>query len=267
MRHVDADSLGVFFIDGPGGTRKTFLYKALLAIVHSRGLIALATASAANNMTGGRTAHSRFKIPINLTTNSICNIKKQSGLAKLLCQAKLIIWDEASMAKRHKLWRRNLDLTNGSCNCTRLICKRFDPNVINAEITVGQHTGVRVLLPRIPLAPSEEDMYGYIRNHKKTIKNKQARIRERKSEQKPEAKLGKVKPSVKVVKSWREALFTIHSSLSFHQAVKARGKWKLKGENGNSSGPLNDGKVRLVISKLSLSSLKLGGHVINGEGT
>nr|GEV96443.1 ATP-dependent DNA helicase PIF1-like [Tanacetum cinerariifolium] len=30
----------------------------------------------------------------------MCNIKKQSGQAKLLCQAKLIIWDEALMAKR-----------------------------------------------------------------------------------------------------------------------------------------------------------------------
>ncbi|GJR77822.1 putative reverse transcriptase domain-containing protein [Tanacetum coccineum] len=40
--------------------------------------------------------------------------------------------------------------------------------------------------------------YGYIRNHKKTIKNKQARTRERKSKQKPEAKLGKIKPLVKV---------------------------------------------------------------------
>nr|GEY78910.1 hypothetical protein [Tanacetum cinerariifolium] len=79
MRHVGDDSPGVFFIDGHGGTGKTFLYKALLATVRSRGLIALATASpgaAANNMTGGRTAHSRFKILINLTTNSICNIKK-----------------------------------------------------------------------------------------------------------------------------------------------------------------------------------------------
>nr|GEW69029.1 hypothetical protein [Tanacetum cinerariifolium] len=54
---------------------------------------------------------------------------------------------------------RNLDPANGLCNGTRLICKRFDPNVINAEIAVGQHTGVRVLLPRIPLAPSEEDMF------------------------------------------------------------------------------------------------------------
>ncbi|GJY67418.1 ATP-dependent DNA helicase PIF1 [Tanacetum coccineum] len=82
---------------------ETFLYKALLANVHSCGLIALATASsgaAANNMTGGRNAQTRFKIQINLTTNSMCNIKKQSGLAKLLGQAKLIIWDEAPMAKR-----------------------------------------------------------------------------------------------------------------------------------------------------------------------
>nr|GEV23804.1 hypothetical protein [Tanacetum cinerariifolium] len=368
MRHVDADSPGVFFIDGHGGTGKTFLYKALLATVRSRGLIALATASsgaATNNMTGGRTAHTRFKIPINLTTNSICNIKKQSGLAKLLCQATLIIWDEASMAKRQAveavdrtmqningvklpfggkimvlggdfrqvlpvirrgtraqivdsslrmspLWNiikvirltinmrartdpwflnfllrvgdgveevidenyvripdemtipytdetaskdalineifpffatnahsaddivsrailstknehvdsindlltdrfpgeekvyysfdeaeddthnyypleflnsfnviglpphqlrlkigcpiillRNLDPANGLCNGTRLICKRFDPNVINAEIAVGQHAGVRVLLPRISLAPSEEDMFPF----------------------------------------------------------------------------------------------------------
>nr|GEX51395.1 hypothetical protein [Tanacetum cinerariifolium] len=196
---------------------KTFLYKALLATVRSRGLIALAIASskaATNNMIGGRTARSRFKIPINLTTNSICNIKKQSGLAKLLSQAKLIIWDEASMAKRQAveavdqtmqditekvyysfdeaeddthnnypleflnslnvsglplhhlrlkigcpiILLRILDLANGLCNGTRLICKRFDPNVINAKIIVGQHTGIRVLLPRIPLAPSEDNI-------------------------------------------------------------------------------------------------------------
>ncbi|GJZ44801.1 RNA-directed DNA polymerase, eukaryota [Tanacetum coccineum] len=44
--------------------------------------------------------------------------------------------------------------------------------------------------------------YGYIKDHKKTVKNKQARTREWKSGQKPEAKPGKVKPLVKVVKSW-----------------------------------------------------------------
>ena len=106
MRHVDDDCHGVFFIDGPGGTGKTFLYKALLAEVRSRGLIALATASSGattNNLPGGRTAHSRFKIPINLNNNSVCNISKQSGLAQLLRMAKLIIWDEATMAKRQAI--------------------------------------------------------------------------------------------------------------------------------------------------------------------
>ncbi|GJW82810.1 reverse transcriptase domain-containing protein [Tanacetum coccineum] len=40
---------------------------------------------------------------------------------------------------------------------------------------------------------TESSMYGYIKNHMKTVKNKQARTRERKSEQKLEAKPGKVK--------------------------------------------------------------------------
>ncbi|GJR97142.1 hypothetical protein Tco_0269316 [Tanacetum coccineum] len=49
---------------------------------------------------------------------------------------------------------------------------------------------------------NEDKMYGYIKNHMKTVKNKQARTRERKSEQKAGSqKPGKVKPSVKVVKS------------------------------------------------------------------
>ncbi|KAJ9538465.1 LOW QUALITY PROTEIN: hypothetical protein OSB04_031198 [Centaurea solstitialis] len=95
MRHVDND--------WSGGTGKTFLYKSLLADVRSRGFIALVTASSgvvANNMPRGRTAHSRFKIPLSLSNNSMCNIKKQSGTAQLLQATKIIIWDEASMAKR-----------------------------------------------------------------------------------------------------------------------------------------------------------------------
>ncbi|TXG49185.1 hypothetical protein EZV62_025060 [Acer yangbiense] len=54
-----------FFIDGPGGTGKTYLYKAILATLRSRGMIALATTSsgvAASVLPGGRTAHSRFNI-------------------------------------------------------------------------------------------------------------------------------------------------------------------------------------------------------------
>ncbi|GKF89160.1 hypothetical protein Tco_0263123, partial [Tanacetum coccineum] len=39
-------------------------------------------------------------------------------------------------------------------------------------------------------------LYGHIKNHMKIVKNKQARTREQKSEQRPEAKPGKAKPSV-----------------------------------------------------------------------
>ncbi|GJZ73943.1 hypothetical protein Tco_0638089 [Tanacetum coccineum] len=42
------------------------------------------------------------------------------------------------------------------------------------------------------------DRYGYIINHKKIVKNGQARTRERKSAQKPEAKPRKSQPSVKI---------------------------------------------------------------------
>ena len=38
---------GVFFIDGPGGTGKTFLYRALLATIRSRNMIAIATTTSA----------------------------------------------------------------------------------------------------------------------------------------------------------------------------------------------------------------------------
>ncbi|KAI3795463.1 hypothetical protein L1987_38118 [Smallanthus sonchifolius] len=348
MTHVDNDLPGVFFIIGLGGTGKTFVYKALLAEVRSRGLIALATASsgaAANNMPGGRTAHTRFKIPINLNNNSMCNIKKQSKATEVIRSSKLIIWDEASMAKRqaieavdrtlqdiigvslpfgekimvmggdfrqvlpvikrgtraqivdsslrivgdgteesiegnfiripddmtipctprgnsikelinaifpsiqnnlyssdyiisrailstrnesvdeindkmidifqgeekiyysfdeaeddhnnfypieflnsltvsglppHKLrlkigcpiiLLRNIDPSHGLCNGTRLICKGFQHNVINPEIVVGQHTGKRVFLLRIPLTLSEDDMFPF------KLKRKQFPIR------------------------------------------------------------------------------------------
>jgi ATP-dependent DNA helicase PIF1 len=66
---VDISNGGVFFMDGPGGTRKTYLYKALLAVLRSEDKIAVAIATsgvAASIMPGGRTVHSRFKIPLTI---------------------------------------------------------------------------------------------------------------------------------------------------------------------------------------------------------
>ncbi|KAK9053704.1 hypothetical protein SSX86_024778 [Deinandra increscens subsp. villosa] len=83
INHVNKDLPGVFFIDGPGGTGKTVVYKSLLAEVRSRGLIALATTSsgvAANNLPGGRTTHSRFKIQaVNRTLQDIIGVRLPFG--------------------------------------------------------------------------------------------------------------------------------------------------------------------------------------------
>ena len=49
---------------------------------------------------GGRTAHSRFKLPINLTDESLCTVKKNTQLANLLKETDLIVWDEAPMNDR-----------------------------------------------------------------------------------------------------------------------------------------------------------------------
>nr|GEV75526.1 ATP-dependent DNA helicase PIF1-like [Tanacetum cinerariifolium] len=159
------------------GTGKTFLYKALLPNVRSRGLIALATASsgaAVNNMTWGRTAQSRFKIPINLTTNSMCNIKKQSGLAKLLCQASdrvEEVIDEYYIRIPNDM---TIPYTNNAASMNAFINEIFPSFTINVRSTSDivsrailstkndtEHVGVRVLLLRIRLAPSEEDMFPF----------------------------------------------------------------------------------------------------------
>ncbi|KAM3229140.1 hypothetical protein ACQJBY_060201 [Aegilops geniculata] len=103
LASVERGDGSVFFVDGPGGTGKTFLYRALLAKVRSEGNIAIATATsgvAASIMPGGMTAHSRFKIPLSCDDGASCTFTKQSGTAKLLRMASLILWDEATMTKR-----------------------------------------------------------------------------------------------------------------------------------------------------------------------
>ncbi|MFS7972712.1 putative DNA helicase [Helianthus anomalus] len=95
---------GVFFVYGYGGTGKTFLWKTLSASLRSKGQIVLNVASsgiASLLLSGGRTAHSRFRIPLNLNEDSICSINPDSDIAYLLRKTTLIIWDEAPMVHIH----------------------------------------------------------------------------------------------------------------------------------------------------------------------
>lgn len=95
-----------FFLDGPGGSGKTYLYKLLLSTVRAAGNIALATAStgiAANLLEGGRTYHSQFKIPIPLFEDSVSLVKLTDVDAGFIRRAKIIILDEATMAPSNAL--------------------------------------------------------------------------------------------------------------------------------------------------------------------
>jgi hypothetical protein len=104
MTRIEEGKPGFFFLYGYGGTGKTYIWRALSAALRSVGEIVLAVASsgiAALLIPGGRTAHSRFAIPINVDELSTCDIHSKDDLAELIRRAKLIIWDEAPMMHRY----------------------------------------------------------------------------------------------------------------------------------------------------------------------
>ncbi|XP_072060330.1 uncharacterized protein [Arachis hypogaea] len=101
---VEQQNNGFFFLYGYDGTGKIFVWKALSDAIRSNGHIVLnvATSSiAALLLPNGCTVHSRFKIPLNITEDSVCNIKQGYSLERLVSKAKLVIWDEAPMLNRH----------------------------------------------------------------------------------------------------------------------------------------------------------------------
>jgi hypothetical protein len=114
-----------FFIQGAGGTGKTFLYRALYAHLRVAGKLVICVASsgiAATLLPLGLTAHSQFIIPLILDESSTCNVTRESYLGRLLAKVDLIVWDEVPMQHRfafeavHRLLcdlRGNEDLFGG----------------------------------------------------------------------------------------------------------------------------------------------------------
>jgi len=91
----------MFFLNGPAGSGKTFVYKTLCHRIRTDGQIVLCVASSgivALLLPGGHTAHSTFLISVDgLCDDSVCNINKNSKQAIMLQCVQLIIWDEAAM--------------------------------------------------------------------------------------------------------------------------------------------------------------------------
>ncbi|XP_019196554.1 PREDICTED: uncharacterized protein LOC109190511 [Ipomoea nil] len=112
LTDIDRQAGGLFFVYGYGGAGKMFLWRALSSVLRSQSEIVLNVASsgiASLLLPCGRTAHSRFAIPISVNEDSTCNISHDSQLAELIVQSKLIIWDEAPMM--HKFCFEALDRT------------------------------------------------------------------------------------------------------------------------------------------------------------
>ena len=112
---VNQKTGGIFFLDAPGGTGKTFVINLLLAKIRQQSKIAIAMASsgiAATLLQGGRTAHSTLKLPLNLAHSEapLCNISKGTGQATVLQECALIVWDECTMSHKHALEALNRTL-------------------------------------------------------------------------------------------------------------------------------------------------------------
>lgn len=96
----------LYFLNGPGGSGKTYLYNTLMSYIRGRGQTVLAFAStgiAATLMKNGRTIHSGFKLPVPLNETSVSKMKQTSLKAHSLREASLLIMDEITMIPKDGL--------------------------------------------------------------------------------------------------------------------------------------------------------------------
>ncbi|XP_074377793.1 uncharacterized protein LOC141719321 [Apium graveolens] len=135
-------------LTGHGGTGKTFLWNTITSKLRSESLIVLPVATsrlASLLLPNGRTTHSRFRIPLDITAESTCEIKHGTQLDKLLQKTSLIIWDEAPMT--HKYRFEALDKTLRDLLSTRYDNSRSKPF---GRLIVVCGGDFRQILPVIP---------------------------------------------------------------------------------------------------------------------
>jgi hypothetical protein len=146
----------VIFIDGPGGTGKTYTENLILNTMRSYGDIALVVTSSSIVtllFSRGRTAHSYLKMSIALDCMSFYCIRKQDDLVALIRQTKLILWDEAPMT--NKLAFEAMDRT------LRDLTDRNEPF---GDIVFVMSRDFRQVLPIIPRGSHANIVFASIKN-------------------------------------------------------------------------------------------------------
>ena len=100
-----------YFVDGPAGTGKTFLYNTIVHNLQALGIKVKCMAYsgiASTLLINGATTHSTFQIPIPLLPNYVCTRRRQSARAQILRETTISIWDEASMIPANALQAVNV---------------------------------------------------------------------------------------------------------------------------------------------------------------
>ncbi|CAN1799650.1 ATP-dependent DNA helicase PIF1 [Linum perenne] len=131
MESVQSNSHKISFIDGFGGTGKTFLWKVLSMKLRSERKVVF--------------------IPVDVHSTSTCHIEQDSDLAELIRNTSLIIWDEAPMTHKHCM--HALDRTLRDIMSRR---NRGNLNLPFGGITVVFGGDFRQTLPVIPKATRTE---------------------------------------------------------------------------------------------------------------
>jgi len=95
-----------FFIDAPGGCGKTYVANTLISYIlsqHQKVASCAWTGIAANLLRYGQTVHSLFKLPLNISETTTCNITTYSKHAVFIKSLSMIFIDEASMIPSNAL--------------------------------------------------------------------------------------------------------------------------------------------------------------------
>ncbi|XP_063981490.1 uncharacterized protein LOC135164764 [Diachasmimorpha longicaudata] len=107
------------YLDGPGGSGKTFVYTTLYHLLRARekNVHTMAfTGIAAILLPRGKTVHKSFGIPVPIFHDSVSNFKNQSKQAQYLREVDVFLWDEAQMAPKFALELVDRTLRNFMCN-------------------------------------------------------------------------------------------------------------------------------------------------------
>ncbi|CAN1135092.1 hypothetical protein LINPERHAP2_LOCUS8659 [Linum perenne] len=108
---------------------------------------------AATLLPDGVTAHSRFKIPLEVDNLSTCMVKKGTEVAELLKEATLIVWDEAPMV--HRLSFEAVDRTLCDLMNTPLSGPQYSPFGGKTVLLGGDF---RQTLPVVPKGSREDNI-------------------------------------------------------------------------------------------------------------